>query len=276
MDNSAHYDSITEAWQYILGGHFHWGLFANDTNDLREATINLTDLMISLVDISPESKVIDIGCGIGNPAIYLYNRFRCDVTGISNSPRGVDTSTLNAAKNTAEHKVRFLLADALSNRFEDNTFDVAWLLEMSHLIHEKDKLIAEAVRVLKPGGQIVLCDLMFKRSITAREITDSKADLIKLEKSFGQAKMETMQHYKDIFCNNRLTNVVFADITDQVKKTPECWKQNVIANHHLISPHLHQDAIDNFIESCDILTRFYNHDIWGYGIIRGDKWTGYE
>ena len=74
MDNSKHYDTITEAWQYMLGEHFHWGYFYSDTRELHNATINLIEIMLSQISVNEKSNIIDIGCGIGNPAIYLNKK----------------------------------------------------------------------------------------------------------------------------------------------------------------------------------------------------------
>jgi hypothetical protein len=43
--NAAHYDSITEAWPFIFGENFHWGLFRDDNEELTTATIALIDTM---------------------------------------------------------------------------------------------------------------------------------------------------------------------------------------------------------------------------------------
>jgi len=206
MDNSKHYDTITEAWQYMLGEHFHWGYFYSDTRELHNATINLIEIMLSQISVNEKSNIIDIGCGIGNPAIYLNKKYNCRITGISNSPKGIAESKKNIESKKLNKNISFYVRDALDNKFENNCFDIAWLLEMSHLIQDKNKLIEETVRVLKQGGQIVLCDLMFKRQLSAHEITTNKSDLIKLETAFGQARIETFNNYVDYFKKNNLHN----------------------------------------------------------------------
>lgn len=271
MNNSNHYDTITEAWQYMLGEHFHWGYFLNDTKNLHQATVNLIELMLSKISVNEKSKIIDIGCGIGSSAIYLNESFNCFVAGISNSPKGIVQANKNIDLKKLNRNISFFVRDALDNKFEDNTFDVAWLLEMSHLIQNKNRLIEETVRVLKHGGQIVLCDLMFKRQPSALEITAHKPDLIKLEAVFGQARIETFNSYMDYFERNNLHNIEIIDISEQVKLTPIFWKENVIKNLNQIIKYIPKKSIDDFIYSCDLLSKFYNEDIWGYGIIKGIK-----
>jgi tocopherol O-methyltransferase len=271
MDNSQHYDSITEAWQFMLGEHFHWGYFKNDQEDLQSATVNLIDLMLSQLKLDQIKSVIDIGCGIGNTSIYLREKLNCEVTGISNSPIGIKKAQENIKKKNYEDKINFQLRDATNNQLADGIFDVCWLLEMSHLIDDKQLLINESSRILKSGGEIILCDLMFNRKLKASEIFNNKEDLIKLESSFGKARIEEMSAYQKYFENANLLDIEITNISEQVKPTTEFWKENVMKNYDLISASLPKHSIDNFLISCDLLSKYYSEGAWGYGIIKGRK-----
>lgn len=271
MNNSQHYDSITKAWQFMLGKNFHWGYFNNDNENLEIATENLISKMLDFISLNKNSKILDIGCGIGTPALYINKLFNCSITGISNSPEGIKEANQNAKSENVSDKVQFFVKDALDNGFEENSFDVCWLMEMSHLLEDKFALIKESIRPLKKGGQVILCDLMFRRVFTAKEIFENKPKLIKLADSFGQARIETFEHYKNIFELNNLSNIKVLDISDKVTTTLIYWKKNVVENYETINKYISQVEIDNFIYSCDVLTEFYKNKIWGYGIIYGEK-----
>ena len=86
-----HYDRITRAWQLLLGEDFHFGYFRASTDSLAAATRNLTTLMAQQGGVGPSMEVLDVGCGIGNPACLLAESYGCRVTGISTSVAGVDT-----------------------------------------------------------------------------------------------------------------------------------------------------------------------------------------
>lgn len=267
MNNSQHYDSIAEAWQYIFGEHFHWGYFDDSTNKIDEASTKLIQLMLNGLIIKKETKIVDIGCGIGNTSQYLNQQFDCFVEGFSNSPKGIEF----AKSNNKSPKINFSVRDALNNGFEDEIFDISWLLEMSHLIQDKDQLIKDSSRVLKPGGKIVLCDLMFKKPLTAQFIFENKEDLIKLEKSFGQAKIELMENYTTYLEQNGFADIEFIDISENVIDTTDSWKENITKNYGRLSTCMDKEAIENFIYSCDLLKKYYQDKVWGYGIIKGTK-----
>lgn len=269
MDNQQHYDAITQVWQYILGKNFHWGYFTDSTQSLEEATEQLIIKMLSHIKINNQTHVLDIGCGIGIPAAYIAKKYSCRVTGISNSANGIEEAT--KLETIFPGQLKFLQRDALNNQFPENNFDIAWLMEMSHLIDDKECLIKESARVLKGGGQIVLCDLMFQRPYKAREIFENQQNLVILEHCFGKARLETFDFYKNIFSKNGLTNIQFTDISNAVIPTLAAWKNNIRKNYNVIKSIISEKEIEEYIQSCDILEKFYRNQIWGYGIISAIK-----
>lgn len=265
--NVKHYNNISEAWPHILGDNFHWGYFNNKSESLEDATYNLIDKLINLANINKNSNVLDIGCGIGAPAAYLADTLKCSVTGISNSENGIQT----ARRKYNRTKLNFEIADALDNKLPKNKFDVAWLLEMSHLIGDKIKLIEESSRAVKPGGRIILCDLILKRKLTAREILSMSTSLRVLEKSFGKASLWTLEEYSKAFTELNLNSIQTIDISNSVLPTIDLWKRNCKINEKKLKQIFNNKEYENFMDSCDILSNLYNNKLWGYGIIVANK-----
>jgi len=81
-ENDLHYDSITDAWPYILGQNFHWGYFESSNDSLEKATDNLIEKMVSYTKQNEKLNVLDVGCGIGGPAFYLHNKLKINLTKI--------------------------------------------------------------------------------------------------------------------------------------------------------------------------------------------------
>ena len=92
--------------------------------------------------------MLDVGCGIGGPAIQIAEKFRCQVTGISVSSVGIDRARSKAEQTTVGELLDFRLGDAMQMDFEDGTFDVVWVMESSHLMPDKPHLVSECQRVL--------------------------------------------------------------------------------------------------------------------------------
>ncbi|MAW51976.1 MAG: SAM-dependent methyltransferase [Geminicoccus sp.] len=119
-----------------------------------------TDFVIKALGISEQSKVIDIGCGIGGPARYVAEQVGCHVTGIDL------TADYIAAGNTLcewvglGDRVHLEQASALELPYEAARFDAAYVMHVGMNIADKTTMMAEAFRVLRPGGCLVIYDVM--------------------------------------------------------------------------------------------------------------------
>jgi len=271
--NKAHYDKVTDAWTYILGDNLHYGYFDPPELDLKDATDKLIDRLASLSSIDANTSILDVGCGIGNPAFYLHRRFGCRITGITTSTRGVEIARERCKKEGYSEGVEFHVADALSNGFPDDTFDLAWIMESSHLMRDKERLFKETFRVLKNEGHLLLCDLILVKEFGIEEIFRYRKELAILESSFGKAKMETLEYYERQLSAQGFQDVEVVDISAEVKRTLTEWRKNTVSNRDNIRKWLSDKAIDNFLLSCDILFDFFDNRILGYGLARATKRT---
>ena len=269
--NRTHYDTVTDAWTYILGDNLHYGYFEPPELDLKSATDKLIDRLSSMSTIDANTSILDVGCGVGNPAFYLHRRFGCTVTGISTSPRGVEIARKRSEQNRVAESVQFRVADALDNGLPDNTFDIAWVMESSHLMRDKQRLFAECFRVLKKDGCLVLCDLILIEELGIAEIFKYREQLAVLERSFGKAKMETLGFYERELSEQGFKDVEVVDISAKVTRTLTEWKENTVSNKNEILRFLDQEAIDDFLRSCDILSDFFESRVLGYGQAKGVK-----
>lgn len=91
--------------------------------------------------------MLDVGCGAGFLSNHLA-REGFDVTGIDASQASIDV----AARHDETRKARYLLGDAMRLPFADASFDVVCAMDFLEHVEEPAAVVAEASRVLKPGG----------------------------------------------------------------------------------------------------------------------------
>ena len=269
--NQKFYDYIADAWQYLLGQNFHWGYFATPEEPLDSATDTLIDMLVERLALDESKSILDVGCGIGGPARYLTKKFGCAITGFSTSDEGIGRATKAAQEAGVAEKLTFEVRDALDNQFKAETFDSVMLLEMSHLIRNKLKLMIESIRPLKVGGIITLCDLTLQRRLSAKEIVAYHPELQILERCFGKARLEPLSYYEKAFAHCGLEEVEVTDVSLNVNPTIQHWRDNADSNRATLTQHVSDNDVDDFIRSCDILQKLYDEGAWGYGLISARK-----
>jgi 27-O-demethylrifamycin SV methyltransferase len=270
-DPVAHYDSITRAWQYLLGEDFHYGYFNANGESLDTATNNLTLLMAERGAIGSGLEVLDVGCGIGSPACFLAERYRCRVTGISTSPAGVEQAQLRAQRLGCSDRASFRIGDGMDNGMPDASFDRVWILEASHLMPHKDRLLAECARVLRPGGRVVLCDIILRRPLTPAEVLRRSRDFLHLHYAFGHAKLETLATYRRFAESAGLAVVESMDISDRIFPTLDHWRRRLEENREEVRALIGDDGVEHFRASCEILPTLWNEQLFGYGLVAASK-----
>lgn len=114
------------------------------------------DLLAAHARIGPDERVLDVGCGTGTFAKRLVDRTPAQHV------VGVDISAGMLAE--ARRKVgpapnaRFVAARAEALPFEAGAFDVVVTASALHYAERPEAAIAEAARVLRPGGRLVVLD----------------------------------------------------------------------------------------------------------------------
>ena len=127
-----------------------------------------TEALLQQLEITPETRVLDIGCGIGGVARLVTQRTGARVKGLDLSAEYTQTAQSLCEATGTTDRTSFLVGDALAMPFEADSFDLALMFHVGMTVEDKKRLFAEAARVLSPGGCFALFDVMrtSKRALT--------------------------------------------------------------------------------------------------------------
>lgn len=270
-DPTRHYDTVVEAWDHLLGEDLHYGYFRDGKQSLTRATDALTDEMLKLADPHDGHKVLDIGCGTGKAGCRIAQEFNCQVLGVSPSTACINKASALAATLELSDSAKFLPGDGTQLQFQDASFDLVWVMESSHLMDDKQALLRECARVLKPGGRVVLCDVMLQAKLTLPQVIAHRDEFLILKDAFGRAKMETLGFYRDHMQANQLQVEHARDISTETLPTFAHWRENALGNRSSVERHIGEQAWSRFLASCNVLESFWQQNIMGYGIICASK-----
>tara|TARA_E500000331_G_scaffold128362_1_gene125704 strand:+ start:272 stop:1099 length:828 start_codon:yes stop_codon:yes gene_type:complete len=120
--------------------------------------IQATNDLLDQLDIGPETRVLDIGSGLGGPARHISSRYGAKLTGIDLTPEFVETAT--RLTDLCKLDINFHVGSALDIPLEDGGFDLATLIHVGMNLPDKATLFTETARVLRPEGVFAVYDVM--------------------------------------------------------------------------------------------------------------------
>ncbi|MCC3512357.1 MAG: PatA/PatG family cyanobactin maturation protease [Microcoleus sp. PH2017_17_BER_D_A] len=115
--------------------------------------------------IQPEDYIFDAGCGMAIPAIHIAQSLpRTCFEGIAISEVEVAEAQNRIAKANLVDRIRVQVGDFHAPPFPDEVFDVAFFNDSIKYSNPYSQVLAEANRVLRPGGSLYIAGLFVKES----------------------------------------------------------------------------------------------------------------
>lgn len=122
----------------------------------RVATQNFLDQL----DIGPGHHVLDVGCGLGGGSRFAAHAYGCRVTGVDLTREYVETGNALCSWVGLSDKITLQVGNATALPYPDETFDRAYMLHVGMNIADKELLMSELHRVVRPGAKIGIYDVM--------------------------------------------------------------------------------------------------------------------
>jgi|SRR5579862_760070 len=154
MDDPYHWDERVDAWAEVA-----------DSDTFR----GIRDRICAVACLRADDDVLDLGAGTGLIALAAAPRV-AHVDAVDVSPRMLERLGAAAAADNITN-VTPVIGDMRSLPIEDESATVVLSNYAFHHLTDADKelALAETRRVLKPGGRLVVCDMMFALSLERRD-----------------------------------------------------------------------------------------------------------
>nr|MBA2431184.1 class I SAM-dependent methyltransferase [Chthoniobacterales bacterium] len=210
---ASHYDELDHFYRDVWGEHVHHGLWLCGDESREEAVMNLVDLVARKAQIGTGTSVCDIGCGYGATARVLASR-GAHVTAITISPAqyAIAQQLQHGATNP-----EFLLGDWLQNELASESFDAAISIESSEHMPDKPAFFAQAHRVLRPAGRLVICAWL------AAEQPTPRAERWLLEPICREGRMPQMGSASDYRSLGEAAGFQLEEFQDVTKSVARTW-----------------------------------------------------
>lgn len=161
------YDEMSDLVD-VYHGNIHLGYWTSedDPTPFAEALERTTDLVAEALALTPGQHLLDLGCGVGEPAIRIAGRLGVRVTGVTNSTWQARETTRRAAAAGVDDRVTARHADAADLPFPDAAFDAVLAFDSLPNALDKGRWLREMGRVLRPGGRFAVTDYTAEAELT--------------------------------------------------------------------------------------------------------------
>ena len=168
-----------EALYELLSAHNNLGrdsLFLNmgywrEARDYDGACEALALLVAEVAGLGPGLRVFDAGFGFGDQDLLWAERFGVEIIGLNVTASQVRVARDRVRRAGRGDQIDLRHGDALSTGLPDASVDRVIALESAFHFPSRERFFAEAARVLRPGGRLVVADLV-PRARDSRRLID--------------------------------------------------------------------------------------------------------
>ena len=220
-------------YQKVSGGeHVHIGIFEHEDEDLDIAKERTVEYMASLVEISPDQNILDLGAGYGGTARYLSKQFNCPVTCLNIS---LKQNKINRERNHLYglDKLITVVDGTFDNLdFEDNVFDLLWSQDAIFHSETPEKVFQEANRVLKESGEFVFSTVILNEQISEIDKEHlTRFYSLNLQKSQTYRDLAKEAGWRELQCIDLSSNIainygrLLSKMEALYSQDPQLWSQ---------------------------------------------------
>ena len=174
-----------QLWELIMGEQIHIGGFVSSM-DLAEKA-----------GIGSDMKGVDLCCCNGAGMRFLV-RFRdvAHMHGVDATEKVIEQGRRLCEQEGLSDKIEFTLADVCDSGLEDASTDFVWGEDAWCYVVDKEKLISEAARIVRPGGVIAFTDWIEGKA----GLTDTEAQRFLTFMKFPN--VQNLKGYSDLLASN--------------------------------------------------------------------------
>jgi SAM-dependent methyltransferase len=111
------------------------------------------------LELGGASRVLEVGCGSGGPAVHLARLTGCEIVGVDVHADGIENATRMARESGLGARATFVRADASETLpFESGSFTALLCVDAINHLPDRARVLADWARMLAPGGRMLFTD----------------------------------------------------------------------------------------------------------------------
>ena len=158
-------------YSQVWGGEdIHIGLYEGEEDSVFEASRRTVVKLASLLSLTKDTPVLDIGAGYGGAARYLAKNSGCSVTCLNLSEVQNQRNRLLNLELGLQSLIKVVDGNFEAIPLPDASFQVVW--SQDAILHSGDRqsVLQEVDRVLQSGGEFIFTDIMQRRDCSQKQL----------------------------------------------------------------------------------------------------------
>lgn len=190
-------------------GYLNFGLWEDGITDYVAAAENLVRRVGTMAGLTKESRLLDVGCGMGTQDVFLHTNFGCKIDALDVTWKHVQWTSQRAEKAGLAEHITAHHGTATQLPFADTTFSHVISIEGTVHFNTREDFMREAYRVLKPSGAVAIADYLVNHQ--PKKIMEKiKLHAARLLWRCPKANVVTPEQYR-----HQLENAGFRNVTIQ-------------------------------------------------------------
>jgi SAM-dependent methyltransferase len=168
-----YYDANYSNFQTQLYEQIRREAFGEDIGQNSWLTAAEQDRFIEWLRLSQQSVLLEVACGSGGPTLRIAKKTGCSVVGIDIHEQAISAADSLAVQYGLKDRSEFLAVNAATRLpFPDNAFHAISCIDAINHLPDRNAVIAEWSRILKPAGRLLFTDpITVTGPLTAEEIS---------------------------------------------------------------------------------------------------------
>ncbi len=239
-----YYDS-EDADQFYLniwgGEDIHIGLYQGDGDKIADASRRTVEKMAHQIEgLDADSRALDIGAGYGGSARYLAGTFGCEVVCLNISETENARNRKRNAEEGLDGKIEVRHGSFEDIPANDGSFDVVWSQDAILHSGNRERVIEEVARVLKPGGQFIFTDPM-QADNCPEGVLQPVYDRIHL------SSLGSIGFYREAAKRNGMEEVSVEPLTHQLRNHYARVRQELLARYDEMTAKSSKEYVDRML-----------------------------